>query len=97
MTDKGYTIVEVLAAVSLIGILGAVSIPTYLAVKDKATDSISQVRVSPEQCATDILANHGLGLTDIFTATPVPNAAKDQLISECLLPYINPATPEIAR
>ena len=55
------------------------------------TDADTQVIDSPNACARYLLDQAGYGPSTYPAATPIPNELRDEITTECILPYLTPA------
>ncbi len=81
--DGGFTLIEVLVSVAIVGILVAIAIPAYSSFREKAKIAQAQVDLKSIQSAIQILA------TDTeFGRVPVPLASWRTRKSGILIPPV---------
>jgi type IV pilus assembly protein PilA len=71
--QKGFTLVELMITVAVIGILSAVALPQFLGARNAATAGavVGEAIGRAKECAT-FVASQGIGGVDTVTSTNVP-------------------------
>jgi type IV pilus assembly protein PilA len=76
--DEGFTLIEVLAVMIIIGILAAIAIPAFLNQRDKANDSSAKEMAHTSQVAMEALGSDNDG--SYSSASPAALNAVDKAI-----------------
>ena len=96
MNKKGFTLVEIMIVVAIIGLLAAIAIPNFVraratAQKNACIANLKQIQGAVQVWAIDTGATSSAAVTE---AGIVPNYLK-KLPSEGTVPYVLPATVDV--
>ena len=67
--DGGYTLLEILVVVLIVGILAAIALPSFAGQKGKASDAQAKVLARTAQTTAEAIATENYGLYETVTLT----------------------------
>jgi type IV pilus assembly protein PilA len=92
--EAGFTLVELLVVMLILGILAAIAIPTFFNQRDKARDASVKEMVRTAQTAMETLAIDNNG--SYSTATPAVLKAIEPTIDTAIITTAGPGTAPVA-
>lgn len=94
--QKGFTLIELMIVIAIIGILAAVALPAYNNYTDKARYSEMVMAVAPMKTALSVCAQQGECTTTPSGGVPQWNEADGANVDKLAVLGDNPATPDPA-
>ena len=91
--QSGFTLIELMIVVAIIGILAAVAIPQYQSYTAKSKFNAALAEVSPYKTQFEILVNEGVAAASIPTSLGLPASAT----ANCDLDLVLPLLPALSR